>query len=77
MVDDLGVLAVDGDLARLALLWDLAHQADMQQAVLERSGGDLDGIGQVEAALAFETVANRLNTDRNSRSLNCKALSKS
>ena len=43
--------AVDRDRARLHRLGHLAHQVDMQQAVIEAGALDLDMVGQAEAPL--------------------------
>ena len=47
----LGLAVADGDLARLLRLGDLAHEVDVQEAVLEVRAGHLDVVGELEAAL--------------------------
>jgi len=53
MVDelDLGIARPDADLLWLHCLWDLAHQLDGQQPVLEVGAAHLDMVGKREAAL--------------------------
>src|SRR6185312_14464211 len=53
LIDHLGGAAARGDLdlARLFRLRDLEHEIDMEQAVVEACTGDLDVIGELEAAL--------------------------
>jgi hypothetical protein len=41
----------DGDAARLEALRDIAHEVDVEQAVLEAGALDLDVVGELEAAL--------------------------
>src|ERR1700731_3259793 len=41
----------DGDGARLQFLGHIAHEVDVQQAILQRGALDLDAIGELEAPL--------------------------
>src|SRR6185437_13828473 len=51
-IDDLRVrLGADRDLARLLAFGNLAHEVDMQEAVLEIRAANLDMVGELELAL--------------------------
>src|ERR1700737_2915491 len=50
-LDHLWRRAADGGLARLLRLGDLAHEINVQEAVLERRTLDLDVVGELEDAL--------------------------
>src|SRR2546421_5832396 len=56
------------DLARLFRLRDFAHQVDVQEAVRELRAGNLDIVGQLEAAL--ERAGRDALIDRKSTRLN-------
>src|SRR5690606_42004343 len=65
--------ACNGNAARLHVLGQVAHESDMEQAVLQHSAGDLNMVGELEAALEG-TRSNAARKDVRSRAVLLLAL---